>query len=111
MYAAEPSSNISIITPPEDPMIGRPYTPQCVLSNSESLQQANVVIRWIGPTGQVLNSSTATGNVNLPLNLGSLSAADAGNYICRAVITSPLINGSRTIEGLLVLTPEGTPGS
>lgn len=108
-YAAEPSSNISIITPPEDPMIGRPYTPQCVLSNSEPLQQASVVIRWIGPTGQILNSRTATGDVNLPLNFASLSAADAGSYTCRAVITSPLLNGSRTIEGLLLLTPGETP--
>jgi hypothetical protein len=108
MYAAEPTSNISIIAPPEDAMIGRPYTPQCVLTNSESLQQADVMIQWIGPTGQVLNSSTTMGDVNLPLNFASLSASDAGSYTCRAVITSPLLNGSRTLEGRLVLTP--TPG-
>lgn len=109
IITAEPSSNISIITPPEDPMIGRPYSPQCVLTNSESLQQANVDIRWIGPTGQVLNSRTDTGNVSLPLNFDSLSAGDAGSYTCRAVITSPLLNGSRTLEGRLILTPGGTP--
>ena len=109
IYAAEPLSNISIITPPEDPMIGRPYSPQCILTNSESLQQANVDIRWIGPTGQVLNSRTDTGNVSLPLNFASLSAGDAGSYTCRAVITSPLLNGSRTLEGRLILTPGGTP--
>ena len=68
------------------------------------------MIRWIGPTGQILNSRTATGDVNLPLNFASLSAADAGGYICRAVITSPLLNGSRTVEGLLLLTPGETPG-
>lgn len=104
LFAAEPSSNLSIITPPEDPMIGRPYSPQCVLSNSESLQQANVDIQWISPSGEVLNSQTTTGNVNLPLNFASLSADDAGTYICRAVITSPLINGSRTLESSLTLT-------
>ena len=89
-------------------MIGRPYSPLCVLSNSESLQQADVMIQWIGPRGQILNSSTTTGDVNLPLNFPSISAADAGSYICRAVITSPLLNGSRTVEGLWELVPGGT---
>lgn len=91
-------------------MIGQPYSPQCVLSNSETLQGANVDIQWISPSGQILDSRTATGNVDLPLNFASLSAADAGTYTCRAVVTSPLLSGSRILEGLLTLTPGGRPG-
>ena len=110
-FVAEPSSNISIITPPEDPTIGRPYAPQCVLDNSESLQQANVEIQWIGPDGQVLNSRTATGDTSIPLNFASLSSSDAGVYTCRAMITSPLYDGTRTIESLLLLNPGGGTGT
>ena len=69
------------------------------------------MIEWIGPRGEILNSRTTVGDASLPLNFSSLSVADAGSYTCRAVITSPLYNGPRTIQSLLLLNPGGSPGT
>lgn len=70
-----------------------------------------VVIQWFGPSGELLNSGAARGNASLPLNFEQLSLSDAGRYVCRAMIFSPLLDGPRTIETNLDLLPERDTGS
>ena len=105
-YCAEPSSesSINIITPPEGAIIGQAYVPQCNVAVSDFLQ-ANVMVQWINPMGVPLISRTATGNTSLPLMFSSLSASDAGNYTCRAIITPSLQNGQQMIEQVLNIEP------
>ena len=109
MHTGEPPSAIDITTPTEDPVIGKPYTPQCIVTHSDALQQAMVVILWIGPSGEVLNTLMATGNSSLPLNFTPLLLSDGGQYICRAMIMSPLLDRPRTIESNLNLIPMRDP--
>ena len=73
-------------------------------------QQANVMIQWIDPMGETIVSCTAAGNISLSLNFVRLAATDAGSYICRALITSPLIDGQQSIENTLNVRPVGDPG-
>ena len=101
---------IDITTPPENPVIGKPYSPLCIVTNSDDLRQAVVMIQWFGPNGAVLNSSAARGNASLPLNFDQLSLSDAGMYTCRAMIFSPLLPAPRTIERILNLLPESDSG-
>ena len=110
MPTGEPPSAIDITTPTEDPVIGKPYTPQCIVTHADALQQAMVVIQWIGPSGQVLNTGMAIGNSSLPLNFIPLLLSDGGRYICRATIMSPLLDRPRTIERNLNLIPMREPG-
>ena len=109
-YAGEPPSEIDITTPPERPIVGKPFSPRCIVRNSPDLRQAVVMVQWIGPSGEVLNSSAVRGNASLPLNFDELSLSDAGRYTCRAMIFSPLLPGPRTIERELNLLPESDPG-
>ncbi len=50
---------------------------------------------------------STTGNASLPLNFAQLSAGDAGNYMCRAVITSPLFDGPQIIQRNFNISPLG----
>ena len=104
IHAGAPS-DLRITTPPQRPILGLPYTPECVLTNSELLEDASVNIQWLNSRGEVLAARSDTGNVSLPLNFAQLSASDAGNYVCRAVITSSLFDGPQTIERTLNLRP------
>ena len=49
-------------------------------------------------------------STSLPLSFNPLVAADAGNYTCRAIITSSLMDGSYLIEELLNLNPTRDTG-
>ena len=98
-------SDLNIVPPPQPPILGLPYDPECVLSNSELLHDASVDIQWLNSRGEVLATRSAMGNVSLPLNFAQLSANDAGNYVCRAVITSPLFDGPQTIQRVFNLRP------
>ena len=69
------------------------------------------MVQWISPTGVALVSRTATGNISLPLSFTQLSATDIGSYTCRAIITSPLLDGQRSIERRLNLRPVRDPGT
>ncbi len=106
----EPLTEIDITTPPERPVVGKPFSPRCIVRNSPDLRQAVVMIQWIGPNGEVLNSSAVRGNASLPLNFDQLSLSDAGRYICRAMVFSPLLPEPRTIERELNLLPESDTG-
>ena len=97
--------DLRIATPPQRPILGQPYTPECVLTNSEFLEDASVNIQWLNSRGEVLTSLSTTGNVSLPLNFPQVSAGDAGNYVCQAVITSPLIDGPQTLQRSFNLSP------
>ena len=110
-HTGEPPSEIDITTPPERPVIGRPFSPLCIVTNSPDLHQAVVMIQWIGPNGAVLNSSAVRGNSSLLLNFNQLSLSDAGRYTCRAMIFSPLLPAPRTIERELNLLPESDSGA
>ena len=104
--AGEPDLNIA--SPPQEPIIGLPYVPECILSGSGSLQDPSVNVQWLNSRGEVLAMRSATGDVRLPLNFAQLSAGDAGNYVCRAVITSPeLADGTQTIQRNINLRPLG----
>lgn len=106
MHVGEPpASDIRISTPPQRPVVGLPYTPECVLTNSELLEDASVDIQWLNSRGEVLTMLSTTGNVSLPLDFTPISASDAGNYVCRAVITSPLLDGPQTIQTDFDLDP------
>lgn len=78
------------------------------MSGSGSLQDPSVNVQWLNSRGEVLAMRSATGDVRLPLNFAQLSAGDAGNYVCRAVITSPeLADGTQTIQRNINLRPLG----
>lgn len=106
----EPPSEITIVTPPDGPIIGQPYVPVCNVSIFDS-QRDSVAIQWIDPMGVTIVSCTAAGNISLSLNFNQLSATNAGSYTCRAVITSPLFDGQRSIERTLNVRPIRDPGT
>jgi hypothetical protein len=103
MHAGLP--NLNIPPPPQQPIIGRPYAPECILSNAD--EDVSVSIQWLNSRGEVLAMQSTTGNASLPLNFAQLSAGDAGNYMCRAVITSPLFDGPQTIQRNFNIRPLG----
>ena len=75
------------------------------MTNSDLLGDASVDIQWLNSRGEVLATGSNTGNVSLPLNFAQLSASDAGRYTCRAVITSPQLDGPQTLERVLNISP------
>ena len=104
--AGQPELNIA--TPPQEPIIGLPYAPECIFSGSGSLQDVSANIQWLNSRGEVLAMRSATGDVRFPLNFAEISADDAGNYVCRAVITSPdLPDGTQTFQTNFNLRPLG----
>lgn len=97
-YVAEPPqlTQVEIIVPPQPPELGQSYVPQCIVTPPESLP-ANIVVQWIAPDGTVIESASATRELSLPLNFNSLTPTDAGLYVCKVVVTSPLSDSPETI--------------
>lgn len=98
-------SDLTIATPPQPPIIGQPYSPECIVTNSELLEDASVSVQWLNSRGEVLATSSTSGNASLPLNFAQVSASDAGSYVCQAVITSPQFDGPQTIQEVFNLDP------
>ena len=86
-------SAVDIVPPPQSPIIGRPYSPECIVTNSEALGKDPIVsVQWINSRGEVLMSRNTTGNTSLPLNFAQLSVSDTGSYRCQALIMSPVLD-------------------
>ena len=64
--------------------VGMSYTLTCTVSGADNLGGADIA--WTGPSG-VTGSGTS-----LQLPLGTLDLNDAGQYTCRATVTSNLLN-------------------
>ena len=109
IYSLEPAANIEIVIPSGNPIIGESYASLCNVTVFDSLQ-GDVIVQWIDPSGLTLMSITTSESTSLPLSFNPLVAADVGNYTCRAIIASSLMDGSYVIEEVLNLNPTRDTG-
>ena len=95
---------LEIVSPSAGPIIGETYVPLCNVTILDTID-SDVMVQWINPIGLTLISRTTSESTSVPLSFNPLVAADAGNYTCRATITSPPMDIPYVVEGLLNLKP------
>ena len=101
MYTV-PQPSATITQPPQPPMFGEPFQPECF--GSSEIPGGTFEASWVGPNGNVIATQSSMGqNVSLLLPITSLAESDGGIYECRILVSSPFLDRDVLARDILTL--------
>lgn len=89
--------NATVSSSQEDPVVGKHHSLSCVVNVLEGIAEVPVVT-WKNPNGTEITNSS--------LEFAALRASDGGEYTCKGMITSPVLEIPEVIEEMYNLTVE-----